>query len=1010
MKGKRVWKVLGTLLAVGLTAMCLASAVGAEEAANGRNVQTLDDGWFFFYAGEDSLDEAAGAEYEAADWESISLPHTWNALDAQDGGNDYARGYGWYRYTLPWEASMEGKSVFLKFYGASMLSDVYINGEAAAHHEGAYTAFAVEVTDLLKADGDNVIAVRCDNRKTEDVAPQGGDFSVQGGLYRRVELICTDPVHVDTLNFGSNGLFLTTTDVSAQEAVLTVRSDLVNETDAEQTVTVHAVLANPDFFEELDVVEKPLFDVSTMAPGGEVSAADQTVTIPAGEAVPFEAELKVDNPRLWNGKADPYRYEVTLSMQTEDGMADEVKDFVGFRSFTVDADKGLFLNGEPYQLHGVSRHQDVRDIGYALSLEDHERDFGILYDLGANAVRLAHYPQDPWFYELCDRYGIVVWAEIPHVGGTLNTDAFCENLKVQLQEMIRQQYNHPSIFFWGLQNEINDPEIVWILEQLNDLAHEEDPTRLTTQAIEKANAPIYPSDVLAYNIYPGWYYEGSVAEMMDAAYAIEDERPLGISEYGAGANTAQHEENAQLSIGQSRGQWHPEEFQSNWHEAALEQISGREFIWCNFIWNLFDFASDGKAEGGQYGINDKGLVTHDRQTKKDAYYLYKANWNPDDLFVHFTSQRYSPRDFEINEIKVYSNLPELSLTVNGEDYGTLENNGFGVFKWEGVPLEIGENTLTAEGADGISETIMLERVLSSNPTLSSDSEAVVIDNQNREITLNGVVTAADFLTFVKGINGTEMTLLNADGEEPAEDENVTVQMTVKTVSADGSSEIQYIFSEPNLAENAEISATSEISAHPLAFINDMDGKTYWSSDRGATATIDIDLGQEYNLTGFMVDWLNNSMNERIYLYTIETSLDGEEYTMIVDRSANEEGVAPASSLRLEDSLENIRARYIRLDVLGGPVFWAECVEINEIKIDGYDVSSEAFKIDHDACTISMKKPDDTLSWEAFEAELTLSGTYQGITTQTGAYYVSSGDEYIIIDADGEQHSYTVLFR
>ena len=1009
MKGKRIWKILGTLLAAGLTTLCLASAASAEEAAAGRSVRTLDDGWYFFYAGEDSLDAAAGTDYEDAEWESISLPHTWNALDAQDGGNDYARGYGWYRYTLPWEASLEGKNVFLKFYGASMLSDVYVNGDAAAHHEGAYTAFAVDITEFLKTDGDNVIAVRCDNRKTEDVALQGGDFSVQGGLYRRVELVCTDPVHVDALNFGSNGLFLTTTDVTAKEAALTVRADLVNETDAEQTVSVHALLANPETFEEVETVEKPLFDVSTMAPGGEVAAADQKLTIPAGESVPFEAEFKVENPRLWNGKADPYRYEVTLSVQTEDGMADEVKDYVGFRSFTVDADKGLFLNGEPYQLHGVSRHQDVRDIGYALSIEDHERDFGILYDLGANAVRLAHYPQDPWFYELCDRYGIVVWAEIPHVGGTLNTDAFCENLKVQLQEMIRQQYNHPSIFFWGLQNEINDPEIVWILEQLNDLAHEEDPTRLTTQAIEKANDPIYPSDVLAYNIYPGWYYEGSVAEMMDAAYAIEDERPLGISEYGAGANTAQHEENAELSIGQSRGQWHPEEFQSNWHEAALEQISGREFIWCNFIWNLFDFASDGKAEGGQYGINDKGLVTHDRQTKKDAYYLYKANWNPDDLFVHFTSQRYSPRDFEINEIKVYSNLPELSLTVNGEDYGTLENNGFGVFKWEGVPLEIGENTLTAEGADGIGETIVLERVLSSNPTLSSENETVVIDNQNREITLNGAIKVADFLASVKGINGTEMALLNADGEKPAEDENLTVQMTVETVSADGSSEIQYIFSEPNLAENAEINATSAIGAHPLTFINDMDGKTYWSSDRGATATIDIDLGQEYNLTGFMVDWLNNSMNERIYLYTIETSLDGEEYTMIADRSANEEGVAPASSLRLEDSLENTRARYIRLDVLGGPVFWAECVEINEIKIDGYDVSSEAYEIDHDACTISMKKPDDTLSWEAFEAELTLSGTYQGVTTQTGAYYVSSGDEYIIIDASGEQHSYTVLF-
>lgn len=1000
-------RMLGLVLALGTAVLGMGAMTHAQEN-EGRRVDTLAEGWSFYYAGEEALDEAAGIDFEAADWESISLPHTWNNLDAQDGGNDYARGYGWYRLSLPWDAAMEGKDVFLKFYGASLLSDVYVNGEEAFHHEGGYTAFTVDVTDFLKAGEENVIAVRCDNRKTEDVAPQGGDFSVQGGIYRRVELICTDPVHVDAVNLGSNGLFLTTTDVSEEEATLTVRSEIVNDTDADQEVTVVTVLANPDSFDEVEGIT-PAFDVSAMAPGGEVKRAEETLTVPAGSSLPYETEMKVEEPHLWNGKEDPYRYEVTLTV-TAEGMSDEVSDYVGLRSFTADPDKGFFLNGQPYQLHGVSRHQDVRDKGYALSLEDHERDFAILYDLGANAVRLAHYPQDPWFYDLCDRYGIAVWAEIPHVGGTINSEAFCENLKVQTQEMIRQQYNRPSIFFWGLQNEINDPEIVGIMETLNDLAHEEDPTRLTTQAIERANAPIYPTDVLAYNIYPGWYYEGTVGEMMDAAYAIEDERPLGISEYGAGANIEQHEENAILSIGQSRGQWHPEEFQSNWHEAALEAISEREFIWCNFIWNLFDFASDGKAEGGQYGINDKGLVTHDRSTKKDAYYLYKANWNPEDLFVHFTSSRFSPRDYEINEVKVYSNLAELTLTVNGEDYGTVQNNGFGVFKWENVPLQIGENTLEAKGADGLGETIVLERVLSANPTLVSNGDAVVIDNQNREITLNGVITVAEFQDLVQGVNGTECALVNENGEEPAADENMTVQMTVNTVSADGSTEVAYTFSEPNLAADAIITATTQLTVHPIEHINDMDGKTYWSSDRGATATIDIDLGQEYNLTDVTVDWLNNSMNDRAYLYNIQTSLDGEEYAVIVDKAENTESVAPTSSLRMEDSLENTRARYIRLDVLGGPVFWAECVEINEIKINGFDIASDVYTVDHEAGTISMEKPADTLAWEAFEENLTVSGTYQGITTETGAYYVSSGDQYIIIDAAGEAHSYTVLFE
>ena len=995
-------------MALSLTSLLLLSS-SLVSAREGRSSEMLEGGWRFFYAGEDALSDAMNSDYDDASWEEISLPHTWNAIDAQDGGNDYARGYGWYRLSLPWEEDMAESRTYLKFYGASLLTDVYVNGEAIFHHEGAYTAFTCDITDYLVPGEEAQIAVCCDNRKTEDVAPQGGDFSLQGGLYRRVELIKTAPVHVDMENYGSNGLFLTTTDVSEEAATLTVRSDIVNDSDEEQTVTVTALLQNPDSFEAISAIENPAFDVASMAPGGEVATESESLTIPAGETATFEKTFTVENPRLWNGKADPYRYETVLTVSADDATLDSVSDYVGFRYFTIDADMGLFLNGEPYQLHGVSRHQDVKDKGYAISLEDHERDFGLIYELGANAIRLAHYPHDPWFYDLCDRYGLVVWAEIPHVGGSLDTDAFRKNLRQQLIELIRQQYNRPAIFFWALQNEIKDPEVVDTLELLNETAHEEDPTRLTTQAIERDNPPIYPTDVVAYNIYPNWYYEGSIADMMDKAYALEDERPIGISEYGAGASIVQHEENAQLSIGQSRGQWHPEEFQSNWHEIALQQLSGRDYIWCNFIWNMFDFASDGKAEGGQLGINDKGLMTHDRQTKKDAFYLYKANWNKEDLFVHLTSARYDIRDYEMNEVKVYANVNQVTLNVNGTDYGTQENDGFGVFKWENVPFEMGENVLVATADSGESDTCTITRILSHNPVLSTELSDIVIDNANHEITLNGSVLVSDFLAATTGENGTVFTLEDENGAEPAGEEKLSVLMKVTAISQDEEVTETYTFVEPNLAAGVEATATTTLGAHPLAYLNDMNGKTYWSSDRGGKATVDLDLAGEYNLTDITIDWLNNGMNERAYLYTIEGSMDGENYTMLVDKSENTEAVPSTGSLRITDALGDARARYLRIDVVGGPN-WSECVEINEVQINGFDIASDTYAIDHEAHTISLEKPADTLAWETFEEGLRVTGTSQGITTETGAYYVSSGDLYIVISSDGAEHPYTVLFE
>lgn len=983
-------------------AMLLSASVAM---ADGRLTESFNADWTFFYAGEAAMEEAAAVEFDDAAWEAVNLPHTWNGLDAQDGGNNYARGYGWYRKDLEWKPEYEGQRLFLRFLGASMISEVYVNGQHVNSHAAAYTALSCEITDYVKPGETNVIAVRCDNRKTADVAPQGGDFSVQGGLYRNAYLIATNDVHVDALNMGSTGLFLTTTDVSEEAATLTVKAGIVNDGAEAKTVTVKAVLSNPDTFEAIATVENPIFDVTTMAPGGQVGEASAELTIAAGETVTFEEVINVASPRLWNGLEDPYRYVVELTVEENGVIVDQLSDYVGFRYFEMTADKGLFLNGERYQLHGVSRHQDTYNKGYALEAIDHETDLGLIYEIGANAVRLAHYPQDPYFYELCDRYGIVVWAEIPHVGGTLTTAEFAANLEMQTKEMIRQHYNHPSILFWGLQNEIKDAKVVDMMANLNQIAKAEDPTRFTTQAIERQNPPIYDTDVIAYNIYPNWYYEGTVADMMDVAYALEDNRALGISEYGAGASLYQHEENAQLSIGQSRGQWHPEEFQANWHETAIRDIAEREFIWCNFVWNMFDFASDGKAEGGQLGINDKGLVSHNRQTRKDAFYLYKANWNDREDFVHITSKRYDVRDYETIEVKVYSNCETVTLTVNGAEIGTATNNGFGVFVFEGIKLNVGENTLSVVTDCGETDSCVLTRVLSSTPTLDSADEALfVVDNQNAEITLNTAMTVAQFKAALVAVNGTTWALEGAEADEA----DLSVAMTVKAVSQDETATAVYTLVEPNLASAAALTAGTTLKAYPLTHINDQDGETYWSADRGGKGWIVMDLGAEYSLTDLTVDWLNLGMKTRTYKYTIDVSLDGETFTTVVDKSEGGASVPSTESLRVTDDLADVRARYVKLNVTGGPS-WSECVEINEIKLNGYNIASETYTVDHEAKTISFAKPADTLAWEAFEAQLTISGTNKGVTNETGAYYVSSGDLYIIIDAQGEEIPYTVLF-
>lgn len=429
-----------------------------------------------------------------------------------------------------------------------------------------------------------------------------------------------------------------------------------------------------------------------------LKSVKETITIPANSSWMFKKNITIENPRLWNGKADPYRYIVDFVITENDNVLDSISQYVGFRYYEVSKD-GFFLNGKLYPLRGVNRHQDWFNMGYAITQNEHNIDFGMIYDIGANAVRFAHYPHDPYIYDLCDRYGLIVWAEIPVIGGLGSSNELREGAKTQLRELIRQQYNRPSICFWSLQNEVREQEtneMKILMKELNELAHSEDPTRLTVQASNHAEAMNWESDLFAWNWYPGWYIEDpSFASKLNSFKS--EKRPTALSEYGAGASIYHHEIPPKRPI-TNRGKFHPEEYQNLVHEQALIDISTRDFVWGTFLWNMFDFASDGRKEGDQDGVNDKGIVTYDRKTKKDSYFIYKANWSQDPV-LYITSRRYVQRKERTTPITVYSNCDSVELFVNSVSLGKQYHKDVkcGIFKWDNIKLPTESNKIKVIG-------------------------------------------------------------------------------------------------------------------------------------------------------------------------------------------------------------------------------------------------------------------------------------------------------------------------
>lgn len=604
-------------------------------------------------------------------WEPVTLPHTWNAKDGQDGGNDYWRGTACYAKRFAKPEAKPGQREFLEFNGAAMTADVYVNGHHLAHHEGGYAAFRCDITDVLEEV--NLVCVTVDNAANDRVYPQKADFTFYGGLYRDVNLICVPEIHFALLKDGTPGIKVT---------------PMVSDDLKSAAVTVE-----------------------TWQNGGTVSyhVNGETKTVQSVDGY-ASAEFVIENVRLWDGVNDPYLYTATAALSN----GDQIAARFGCRKLCFDAEKGFLLNDRVYPLRGVSRHQDWEGLGNALTIKEHREDMEIIREIGANTVRLAHYQHAREFYDLCDEYGIIVWAEIPYI--TQHMPNGRQNTIDQMRELITQCYNHPSIVCWGLSNEITASGSVTddLLKNhriLNDLCHAMDKTRPTAMAnvfMLEIDSPILQiPNISSYNLYFGWYI-GDLEQndsFFDAYHTKYPNRVIGYSEYGANANPQYQTDRPE------KGDY-SEAYQCVYHEHQLKLIDKRPYLWATYVWNLFDFAADGRDEGGKHGVNQKGLVTMDRKLKKDAFYLYKAHWSAEP-FVHICGRRYRNRVGEQTQIKVYSNCQEISLYVDGKLAETKTGERIFVFH---IPLT-GEHTIEAS-CGGLSDSIRIRKVTEKDTSYS----------------------------------------------------------------------------------------------------------------------------------------------------------------------------------------------------------------------------------------------------------------------------------------------------
>lgn len=687
-----------------------------------RDARSLEDGWVFI---QEDAANGETANLDVSGWQSVAVPHTWNRVGyyltgkggthSADTVNKYL-GKAWYRKTFDIPADIKGKRIWLEFDAASRSAEIWVNGTKVGAHQGGFSRFRIDVTSAVRAGGPNLIAVRVDNTRpvagstTADVLPLTGDFFVHGGLYRPVKLITTSDLHIDMMDHGGPG----------------VRTHIAAMTNDSAQVAAEVRVTNSGNAARSALVVAKLLDAN----GVEVGRSETRVDIAKGATQSANVLIPVIRPRLWNGVVEPYLYRLAVQVRNETGQtSDEIEQNVGIRQMAFDANKGFLLNGQPYKLRGVGYHQDRDGKGWAVSRSDIEADVAIMQEMGVNSIRLTHYQHGSTIHDIADRTGMILWDEIPlvsawTVGDSLEaSEVLRANARQQMLEMIRQNQNHPSVAIWGIANEVDfgnslpifvagrkdgklaDP--LPLLTELNTLAKATDPSRPTSLATccegrlfaSNVTVPVVAqvADLGGANRYFGWYFgkADDLGPHLDSLRAKRPDQPLSVTEYGAGSAVSMHTDNVLGGPIDSRGRPQPEEYGNYIHEVALAQIESRPYLYASWLWNSFDFATTIRAEGDAQDINTKGLVTYDRSIKKDAFYLYKANWSKQPT-VHIVGRRHINRAYATTDVKMYSNAASTELMLNGASIGKLSNCLQNTCVWKDIRLTSGRNEISAQ--------------------------------------------------------------------------------------------------------------------------------------------------------------------------------------------------------------------------------------------------------------------------------------------------------------------------
>ena len=1044
------------------------------DGLNGQSVKqkySINEGWMFTETKRNEVADSSGnypSENEYT-WVEVDAPHTWWPTDTENSENakQHEQHDGWYRKTISIPASMKDGRVWIEFEAAGPGLRMHVDNYWVGEHYGGYTNFKFDITDIINnrnAWGGQVTISLKITDSTSYTPPVSGGFTKFPGLTGNVNVIYTDDVSValvDEENVATSGIYVTperadSDDVWGTEDDWTVKveSKLSNKGDS-KTVKVKTTLRAMNGFENVIDAEFLSFDPATMSEDFTVTK-EQTITL-SESLTDYDEVFEVKDPRLWNGRTDPFLYYADVEVYSEDGtvLLDKYTESFGFRYYEITKD-GFFLNGKSYPLRGGAYHEDFEGVGSGLSRENWEETVKLVYEMGNNFARLSHYPHDSYSYELCDRYGIVVWAEIglisnatPNYGvdTTEIMPAFVTRAKNHLKELIRQNKNHASIVVWGLENEldlagISSENMAEFVNELHTIAKAEDPTRLTTQT-SGINQQWYNwlTDVNAYNVYPMWYaakenFEDNIAQHRTGKTSASGaffggldnapknaehwkDKPLGFAEYGAGGSVNHHTEYPEVPEN-TVSRFHAEEVQSMIHEEAIKAINNHPELWVTSVWNMFDFAEYTRVEGENEGINDKGLVTRDRKTKKDAYYLYQANWVDADLYpvIHITSSRMENREVPENTVTVYSNLDKIELFKGDESLGVQENDGNGIFKWtvsfgnDGetytyTAKSVGEEVTAKSGVTSVNWT----RVNSGQFEIAVNQDKIYLNETSGTITYAGTINASKIGEIFTSRYNATIELVTADGT-PVTSGIVEGGMKLRITAENGDVK-EYVMYASSIAIGKEVTVSTGtrgettvdgVIPEDLKTITTALQKQMWNpvTDKG---TITVDLGKVYTLNNATL-YMFMSGNSRKYYYNIYVATAKDENGELINPEKVVDRTNNTVSGAVSDTLNGVQGRYVQVEFTGNN--GGGQIALFEIEISGYIVSGTEVEFDHENKTVTIP-----YGWtnENNMANLMNDVKIEGnayFTVEADKYYLEEGSKLVVHDITGGRTEYSVV--